>query len=52
MREKMAMALRRLADKIDRSSLVWAIAYIKAHPGLTAAEMREVIGRKVITTKL
>jgi hypothetical protein len=51
MREKIAIVLRRLADKIDGSSLVWSMAYIKAPPGLTATEMREVIGRTVITTK-
>jgi hypothetical protein len=46
-RKRIAQALRRLADKIDGLSLVWAVGYIKEHPGLTATGMREVLGRSI-----
>jgi hypothetical protein len=49
MRKKIAMAIRRLADKIDGHCLVWSVEYIKAHPGLTVAEMREILGKYVTT---
>jgi hypothetical protein len=43
----MAQALRRLADKIDGLSLVWAVEYVKEHPDLTATGIREVLGRSM-----
>jgi hypothetical protein len=51
MEKKIAMALRRLADRIDGHCFMWSVEYIKTHPGLTAAEMREILGKPVVTTK-
>jgi hypothetical protein len=41
MRSWLAMALRRLADRLDGLSLVWVVEYIKGHPDLTATEVLE-----------
>jgi hypothetical protein len=51
MKKKVAALLRNLADKIDGRRLVWSVEYIKENPGLTAVEIRDVLGRGVITTK-
>jgi hypothetical protein len=46
-----AALLRRLADRMDGLRVVWSLEYIKEHPSLTEAEMREVLGKAIITTR-
>ncbi|MDR2184996.1 MAG: hypothetical protein LBO80_04935, partial [Treponema sp.] len=44
MRNKIAAALRRMADRLDGRSIVISIEYIRRHHRrMTAAEMREIL---------
>jgi hypothetical protein len=54
MRKGIAMALRRLADKIDKRGLLevlGSIEYVATHRGMTGTEMREFLGSALFTTR-